>query len=69
MTNFERIKSKDLEQMASFMDEMLDGDCDICPMYDACHTEYSGERCEKLLYRWLEQEEETEDLLADNPVR
>ena len=68
MTNFERIKSKDLEQMATLLDDFLSGACDNCPMYDACHnTEYKS--CKKLLYRWLEQEEEIEDLLADDPIK
>jgi len=69
MTNFERIKSNDLEHMAALLDDFLYGACDNCPMYDACHTDYSGESCKSLLRRWLEQEEETEDLLADNPIK
>ena len=70
MTNFERIKSKDLEQMVSFIDRNLNGYCDNCPAYDICDKDnYRKMDCHPYLRAWLEQEEETEDLLADDPVR
>ena len=71
MTNFERIKSKDLEQMVCFIDAILDGHCDNCPAYEICRNNfphYHPIDCKPHLRVWLESEEETEDLLADDPI-
>ena len=66
MTNFERIKSMSVEQLAKLLIDTNNGDfivniCD-CMYCDECNEESvkcSG-RCDKAIIKWLESEVETE---------
>lgn len=69
MNMLNRIKEKDLDQMVAFVDHLLNGDCDVCPAYDLCHDDWTFNECKPYLRKWLESKEETEDLLADDPIK
>lgn len=53
MTNYDRIKSMNVEEMAEFLFEYFD--CDFCPMSAKCKTQ-NYENCKKNIKRWLLQE-------------
>lgn len=53
MTNFERIKNMDIEQMAKYFDGIFD--CRFCPI-DICDS--NGNLCTTRIKHWLESEVE-----------
>ena len=72
MMNFDRIKSKNFEQMVHLLDRLVDGHCDNCPAYNLCakdQRQYTIYNCKPYFRSWLILEEETEDLLADDPIK
>lgn len=58
MTNIERIKQMDAEEMADFIVECVQQiDCDECPAYPICRqSRYRGEYCKATTKTWLESE-------------
>ena len=54
MTNFEKIKSMDTEEMVLFLSHITD--CYLCP----CETPYKkcGEYCHTMFAKWLENEDD-----------
>jgi hypothetical protein len=52
-TNYDRIKSMSVEEMAEFLFEYVD--CDFCPVSELCKTK-NYENCKKSLKKWLLQE-------------
>lgn len=53
MTNYERIKSMNLEEMADYFNEIFD--CHNCPN-DIFLCESKGNVCIKYIKQWLESE-------------
>ncbi|MBQ4118970.1 MAG: hypothetical protein IJD45_01100 [Clostridia bacterium] len=55
MTNFEKIKAKNVEEMADFLCD--NSDCDVCPAYDANYCPNENMKiCSKAMKKWLESE-------------
>ena len=60
MTNFEKIKAMNIEEMAKKILGVIDWDCQECPMFDKCDngeyhfTDCFG--CKDLIKIWLESE-------------
>ena len=62
MTNFKDIQSKNFVKMATFIDTLLYGNCDICPAYNICKTDnFNKKHCEPYLRIWLLSEKKEEE--------
>lgn len=59
MTNFEKIKQMDLEQMANFLSCISDNSCNYCTLFG---NDYCGYNCHNGVKSWLE----TDVLNLDN---
>ena len=58
MTNYEKIKSMSVNEMAEFLDDNFTFSCETCHHGDNCVVlEYSDE-CRKALKKWLKAESE-----------
>ena len=60
MTNFERIKSMSVIELATYIHSLTDLDCEVCPMGgdDNCFEKYPDMYCTEKLQKWLEREED-----------
>ena len=57
MTNYDRIKAMNIDEMAEYFNEIFD--CSNCPN-DMFLCESKGSVCTKYIKQWLEQEVDTE---------
>lgn len=57
-TNYERIKSMSLEEMAELMSNITD--CYLCPAMKICHDDTTYQECPAEFKQWLETETENE---------
>ena len=57
MNNYDRIRSMNIEEFASFMENIMP--CDLCVLggCDVDIKEVCTERCKKEILNWLKQEE------------
>lgn len=54
MTNYERIKSMSVEELADFLEYISrTADCSCCPAYNFCELNID---CDELIKQWLLQE-------------
>ena len=57
MTNYEKIKSMSVDEMAKFLDHTFVLDCGVCPRRKNCAT-FIPANCSKALKDWLKAESE-----------
>ena len=58
MTNYEKIKAMSVEDMAKFLNLVIDREIEIWVGFgDICHG-HNGNRCWKCVQQWLESEVE-----------
>ena len=53
MTNGDKIRSMNDEELAEFLDEIIECSCGVCPYEEGCDQEYD---CGKKLTKWLKSE-------------
>ena len=60
MTNFEKIKSMTVEEMAGHINDKVDTECSGCPAFNYCAAS-TFTYCYEMIRKWLERECEEDD--------
>lgn len=60
MTNFEKIKSMSVDELAKKLDELCS--CSHCPFIEFCDENVEGTTCTGVLKKWLESEAKENEL-------